>query len=216
MNHKKKYSHIIWDWNGTLLDDVHWCTQQVNRMLVKRKLKPFAHVQDYRRVFGFPIIDYYRRAGFDFAKEPFEAISAEYLSLYHANKTGRCGLHPNAEQVLQQISQQGISQVILSASEQERLLSQLGEFDIEKHFEKVLGLPNTHARSKVNIGLDYIKDNRVTAALLVGDTSHDYEVAAALGADCLLVANGHQTKETLAACGVPVLDNLVQVLEYVA
>ena len=35
----KKYSHIIWDWNGTLFNDVEWCVKTVNRMLANRNIK---------------------------------------------------------------------------------------------------------------------------------------------------------------------------------
>ena len=43
---------------------------------------------------------------------------------------------------------------------------------------------------------------------LVGDTEHDYEVARAMHADCILIANGHQSKARLQARGVPVLDDI--------
>jgi len=44
---------------------------------------------------------------------------------------------------------------------------------------------------------------------------HDYEVANALKADCILIANGHQNRDAIMKCGVPVLDDIIQVLDYV-
>ncbi len=48
--------------------------------------------------------------------------------------------------------------------------------------------------------------------LLIGDTIHDFEVAREIGADCLLIANGHQSKGRLLTCGVPVLNSLTELL----
>ena len=69
-----KYEHIIWDFNGTLLDDVWTGIVSVNKLLEDRGLPKIASVEDYRRVFRFPIIEYYRSLGFDFDKEPYEVI----------------------------------------------------------------------------------------------------------------------------------------------
>ena len=73
-----RYSHVIWDWNGTLLNDIEWCLSIVNRMLANRDLKPLGSVSEYRNVFCFPIIEYYKNVGFDFEKEPFETLAEEY------------------------------------------------------------------------------------------------------------------------------------------
>ena len=44
--------------------------------------------------------------------------------------------------------------------------------------------------------------------LLIGDTLHDAEVAAAADVDCVLVAHGHQSKERLKQSGAQVVDSL--------
>ena len=210
-----KYTHVIWDWNGTLLDDVGWCVSVINGMLKRRGLKLLKGVPDYQRAFCFPIINLYKNLGVDFDKEPFEDVAHEYIPLYHSEKTGGCKLSACAEYVLEAIHQQGISQIILSASEINNLMSQINEFDIRHYFDAILGLSDIYAKSKIEIGLDYFKDE-IKDALLVGDTEHDWETAKALGIDCLLVAIGHQSKDTLLACGAPiVLNNLAQVIEYI-
>ena len=43
--------------------------------------------------------------------------------------------------------------------------------------------------------------------LLIGDTTHDFEVARELEIDCILVSHGHQDKERLTQHGVPVFDS---------
>jgi len=219
----KKYSHIIWDWNGTLFDDVAWCISVINTMLTKRGIKPLQGVSDYLNAWDFahsyscntfPVIQYYKYIGFDFDLEPFEDLVAEYISLYHAGKSGNCGLFSGVEAVLDTARKSGIKQIILSASETGNLLSQIGEFNITGHFDEVLGLSNIYAKSKIDIGLDYMARKGIKDAILIGDTKHDHEVANALGIDCVLIPNGHQSREMLLSCGVPVLDDIADVIKY--
>jgi phosphoglycolate phosphatase len=212
---EKKYSHIIWDWNGTLFNDVEWGLKIINTMLAKRKLKILSGIPDYHKVFCFPIIQYYRNVGLSFDSESFEVLADEYISLYHSEKTGGCKLHHNAETVLTAIQKTGISQVILSASELNNLLSQIREFDIIKYFDEILGLKDIYAGGKMEIGLEYISGKKAKSVLLIGDTEHDFEVAKNMGVDCVLIAQGHQSKEKLLSCNVPVLDDISEVIGFV-
>jgi phosphoglycolate phosphatase len=212
---KKNYTNIIWDWNGTLFDDVNWSIRVINSMLAIKGIKPVNGIADYHNKFCFPIIDYYRNVGFDFEKEPFERLAKEYISLYHANLTGGCKLHDGAESMLKYSKESGIKQIILSASEISNLLDQINEFDIKHYFDEIIGISNIYAKGKIETGLDFMQRNDVKSAVLIGDTAHDYEVAKALGVDCLLIAGGHQSRETLLKCGVPVLESIAQVVDYI-
>ena len=214
MRIKQSYSHVIWDWNGTLFDDVDWCIEVINRMLSKRKLKTLQGLSEYHNVFCFPVIKYYENVGFDFTIEPFEKLSAEFISDYHSNNSGNCNLFSCVETILALVRYAGISQIILSASEISILLSQIGEFDIMDYFDEILGLSNIYAKSKIDLGLDYLARKSVSKAILIGDTIHDYEVANALGVDCVLIPNGHQSKESLRSCGASILDDISYVTQY--
>lgn len=215
MMQKKAYTHIIWDWNGTLLDDLHWCVACINTMLAKRDMATLPSVAAYHDVFCFPIAEYYQNLGFDFDAEPFDILAKEYIDLYHgAGSDAGWKLHRDAEHVLGAIQAAGLSQIILSASSQENLLAQVSSFGIQPYFEEVLGISNIFARSKVDIGLAYLAQSNVTSGLLIGDSTHDHEVSQAMGVDCLLVAQGHQSRETLLGCNVPVCESLREVLGY--
>ena len=211
-----KYNTVIWDWNGTLFDDVDWCIEVLNSMLTKRGLNTVVGVPEYHAVFCFPVIDYYRKVGFDFEQEPFEVLAAEFIEKYHSNDRNKCSLFHGVSKVLTYIKSMGIQQVILSASKMNYLEMQVGYYDIRDNFAELLGLSDFYAASKISIGLDYIKSQNTTSVLLVGDTKHDYEVAEALGIKCVLVPNGHQSRETLMSCGVPILDNITDVPAYIS
>lgn len=209
-----KYSHVFWDWNGTLLDDVDWCLGVLNGMLQKRGLPVLESVERYREVFGFPVSDYYRRVGFDFDAEPFEALAEEYMALYLGDDTGGCGLHTGAEAALGQVKEAGATQLILTASKRENLCSQMAPFAIGGYFDELLATEDIFARGKAQVGLRYVERNRIDRGVLVGDTLHDFEVAQALGLDCLLLARGHHGRTVLAGCGAPVLDGLEELWEW--
>ena len=213
---ESRYSHVIWDWNGTLLNDVAWCMTQINRMLHKRNKRILANVSEYHAVFGFPIIEYYKNVGFDFDEEPFEMLAREYIEMYHGEGSGCMALYENAECVLRAIQSLRIPQIILSASAQNNLEMQLNPFDIRLYFDEVLGISDIYAKSKLEIGTDYISRNNVQRGIMIGDTVHDFEVSQAMGIACILVTHGHQSREKLMACNVPVVDNLAEVLSYLA
>lgn len=212
---ENKYTHVIWDWNGTIYNDLEWCMVVINTMLKKRGLPLLDTKEKYHRVFCFPVINYYINAGFNFDEDPFESLAEEYISLYHSRDEEFCTLHSGAEDVFKELSAGGLRQVILSASEQSNLMRQTSRFDIGSYFDEMLGISNIYAGSKIDIGKQFMVAPPQKAAVMVGDTAHDAEVAAAIGADCVLVARGHQSRSTLLACGVPVLDDISEVPAFI-
>lgn len=206
-----KISTVIWDWNGTLLDDLHLSVRIINQLLEKRSL-PALSKDRYREVFTFPVKDYYQEIGFDFDKEPFEIPAREYIDIYNRDVSG-CGLQTGATDVLQKLQSKAVKQLILSAMEQKPLVENVKQNNIFPFFEMIRGLDNHYAASKIENGKQLIKDVAVSPehVLLIGDTIHDFEVAEAIGCQCLLVANGHQSHERLAETGCEVIDSLSHV-----
>ena len=80
-----KYTDIIWDFNGTILDDVDAGIVSVNKLLSDRGLPTIESKEEYRKVFRFPIIEYYRALGFDFEREPYEVLAPLWVSEYLKN-----------------------------------------------------------------------------------------------------------------------------------
>lgn len=210
-----KFDHIagiIWDWNGTLLNDTQLCVQTMNEMLGKRSL-PVLSIDDYKDVFSFPVKDYYQRIGFDFQVEPFEIPALEFIERYN-DQMNRCNLHQDSLHVLDYIHSIGIRQFVLSAMKQDALDNCLNHHQISHFFEYVSGLDNHYAVSKTENGHRLISDLNLDASelILIGDTIHDFEVATELGCQCVLIANGHQSREILQNTGVLVIDRINQLL----
>lgn len=202
-----RYTEIIWDWNGTLLDDKDICINIMNQILSRRALPPLSK-EKYCRVFGFPVKDYYRKIGFDFRIEPFEDISLEYISAYQ-DLCFQAKLNDGALAALENFRQAGIRQVILSATEQAFLERQVAFFGIRQYFYELLGLDNCHASGKIELARWWVANRELDFAkvILVGDTVHDYDVARAIGCDCALLSTGHQSRDRLETLDAPVFDN---------
>jgi phosphoglycolate phosphatase len=203
--------HIVWDWNGTLLADAPACVAALNRMLARRGM-PAVDEEQYRREFGFPVQDYYRKLGFDFEREDWDENAREFHENY-AECSRTAPLRPGALGALERLHALGMPMSVLSASEIGLLRHALAQRDVLRFFDRVKGLSDLYASSKLNVGRDLLADLALPpdAVLLVGDTTHDYEVARELACRCVLVTGGHQAGDRLAGCGCRVLTEVTQV-----
>jgi phosphoglycolate phosphatase len=206
-----KYKHIIWDFNGTLMDDAPLCIRVMNDMLAERGLEMMTP-EKYARIFDFPVQDYYIRAGWDPAVFPFEPLSNEFMAGYHAAKLS-CQLRDEAREVLAANHQKGLPQSVISAAQQSMVQELVAHYQIGHYFVSVRGLDNHHAAGKTDIGVAWVQELGIDPGtiLMVGDTVHDHEVAEAMGVNCVLVYSGHHAKDRLMATGVPVVDRLDQI-----
>lgn len=200
-----KYTHILWDFNGTILDDVQTGIDSVNVMLAKRGLPTLKDVSDYRSHFRFPITAYYESLGFDFENEPFSVLAPEWVALY-LEFVKNASLRDGVTEAFDAFRQAGLKQVIVSATEYNMLGEQLCALGIKNKFDDYIGLDNIHAASKTELAKAWYAENRPESAVFIGDTTHDYEVACVLGCDCILVSGGHQSREVLDKCNVCVVN----------
>ena len=208
-----KYKHILWDWNGTLLDDT-WLSVDIINQLLAKYAKPLISLETYREIFDFPVINYYSRLGFDFTQTPFKMVGAEYIHQYF-NRWRECRLRENAREALEFISHARIRQSILSAASQALIQEGVQYFCISDFFMELAGLDNNYAPGKKDIAGHLMR--RIAAdpqhILLIGDTTHDHEVAKEIGMDCILLTGGHHSVEKLRLCRVPLIDSLAQLRE---
>jgi phosphoglycolate phosphatase len=189
--------HIFWDWNGTLLDDAGICISSMNQMLDKRGM-PLLSRERYQEVFTFPVIDYYRRIGWDFEQISWDEVAFEFIDLY-LGKLDTAPLHGPALATLDYMKGKGYRQSILSAMEEQALLDSVRKKNIHRYFERIAGIGDHYAFSKIDIAVSLMNELNLDAkqVCLIGDTIHDLEVAQHLQCRCILVSGGHQSYERL-------------------
>lgn len=207
-NSRTQYRHLIWDWNGTLLDDTCLCAEIINEMLVDRGREPWS-LEAHRSAFDFPVLRFYERLGFDLEAESFEILSEVFIGRYQ-QRVGGCALHAGVEELLQTVRETGCSQSVLSASRQDHLDRLIGLHGLKDYFIGVNGIDTILAPGKTARGQQWIRELACDPrqVLMVGDTVHDAEVAAAMGCDCLLLASGAHPASKLEATQVPVFRDI--------
>lgn len=205
----EKYECIIWDWNGTLFDDVSASLRAVNEMMHTRGL-PDMTLETYREYMDTPIIKFYLRA-FMTDTVDMDAVSPEYGALY-ARFAAEIPWADTVSALLQKIKEAGIRQVILSGANTGIIRHYLEKFQITDFFDAVSGSDDLLVGEKTGrlSGLLQSLSLKGSDCLLIGDTLHDSETADTVGTDCVLISSGHQAYDALKQTGKPVFSDMAE------
>ncbi|MDZ4786589.1 MAG: HAD hydrolase-like protein [bacterium] len=194
-----KYSHIIWDWNGTIINDTPLSVRIVNEH-TRQHLGKELSFEEYRDTFRMPVKYFYESLGYDFNKHSWDDLYKYYHKEY-SSKEHLCELHDGAREILKLLNLQGKTQSILSAYPDSLLQNVLTKFNLHDLFKWKIGTPDNQESgiSKIFTGKALIKESGIdpNKAVLIGDTAHDAEVAEELGIDVIIVPNGHQSHKAL-------------------
>lgn len=201
-----RYDCVIWDWNGTLIDDMGVSLGSVNRILADRGMPPITEA-DYYDYIDTPITRFYERL-FDLEKTDVTQLLREFNVNYDALLDGG-EVRESTRRALKAAADAGVRQIVLSAFEQNKLRRMLREYGVDGCFAAVLGADNIHCGDKTDRAREYFAAEGLSPerAVVIGDTLHDAAVAKAVGCDCVLVRGGHQGDRELEASGVPLADS---------
>lgn len=179
---------VIWDWNGTLLDDTAAALNAFNRQLIERKLPPIT-LDFYRNNFSFPVKSFYTQCGIELEREDWDRLAKEYHSAYAEEAKA---LNRDSRSALEALKSRGIRQYVLSALRQDLLDRAMEEYALGGYFDAVRGVDNLDGASKLERARELVIEigEKSEDILFIGDALHDAEVAAAVGAKCLLTATG--------------------------
>jgi phosphoglycolate phosphatase len=195
----ENYDNVIWDWNGTIIDDIKQVVKTLSAQLQRHGLRAPTE-EEYRKHFKFPISEFYEILGFDLEKKNFEELSKEY-HLELEKYANEAKVFKGLEGLLSDLKEDGVKSYILSAAPQTYLDEIVEEVGLSPYFEALYGLPHGLADSKVQRGLELMADHGINPekTLLIGDTLHDLEVGKELGVKVLLIADGHQSHSRLSS-----------------
>ncbi len=205
---------VIWDFNGTLLDDAELCQDITNKHLVQFGRKPLSP-EAMQLAFCHPISKYFAAMGLTLSEAQFAQQADDFHAEYEQRR-GDYGLRAGVQELLSTLQNKGVRQVVLSAYPEKELHDVIEQFSLTPYFEALLGLPDRLAVSKVERGTSWMKSSGVTPSrtLLVGDTNHDFEAAQAMGTKSLLCPSGYQHVNHLIACGTEMVECLSELLHF--
>lgn len=207
--------YVIWDFNGTIIDDRELSLNLLNEILEKQGKNPVDE-EAYLDLFGFPIHKYYLKAGITFEKESFDDIAKWYIAKYQPFSLN-LKLHDGVVEALIILRKMGIKNICLSASLQENLEEQLKHFEIYDYFDYIIGIDNIKALGKDKVGTQFLKEHKINPqeCLYIGDTIYDYDVAKKMKVRSVLFSGGHQSKERLLKKTRIIIDNVYDIISLI-
>ncbi|MFJ8443670.1 HAD family hydrolase [Kitasatospora griseola] len=206
-------THIVWDWNGTLLSDMPAVLGASNAALSLVGVAPMT-LDEYRAQYEIPIPNFYHRL---LGRMPSRAEWLELDDAFHVKYTELfpgCGLTPGAEELLTGWTAGGRSQSLLSMYEHEQLVPVVDGFGLTRHFVRVDGRRGASGGRKAEELAGHLAalgdgvDRQRT--VLIGDAADDAQAALSQGIKSVLWTGGSHTREKLVHVGVPVVDSLAE------
>ena len=202
--------HVVWDWNGTLLDDFE-ITAEASAIMIRLAGRSDVTYDDIRASHTRPFSDFFRMlVGRDPTEDEMGASLRRYIDMYEPIKR-ELPLASDALQSLSLLRDHGIGQSILSMAPDEELNELVGLRGIRDYFRRVDGATVLGQEKKVESLRRHVDalgcvPGRVA---LVGDTVDDFLAADALGIRAVLVTTGMNARQRLLATGAPVTDTLL-------
>lgn len=209
------YKTVIFDFNGTLIDDCQLCLDILNWICEEYNLG-YVSMEKYKDIFTFPVYKYYAELGFDTSTEAFKIVGQKFHNYYNKLSYDQVKLFPYVKHILEALKDK-YTLVCLSASHIDTLTKQLKFYGIYEYFNFVVGLSDTYANSKEAVAIKFMKDNNIdgSTTLFIGDSIHDLEVANAINASCYLLSTGHTSEQRLLNETKNVLSDIKYVLDVV-
>ncbi|MDG1139730.1 MAG: HAD hydrolase-like protein [Opitutales bacterium] len=210
------YEHIIWDWNGTVIDDARLCVQILNDELLKRGL-PVINLEFYQENFSFPVNLFYKKIGLPSMGIRYEELNLVFITQYK-KYCYFCNLHADVQFVLNKLTNAGVAQSVLSAGKETDIIEFVKYFKLLHCFSTISGVRNIRASGKKEISESHRQKIRCSTdkILLIGDTVHDLEIADHLGIDCILFSNGHNSHDVLLAKTSRVINSYEKLLQFIS
>ena len=206
--------HIVWDWNGTLLDDLDIVVESLNVGTARFGVPPIDH-DGYRDHFTRPVRGFYDSLfGRAISDMEWAELNRSFHDEYHA-RVERARLTTGARETIDRVVDLGWSQSLLSMSMHDHLLEIVSSHGIADRFLSVDGIrSNTGGLKAGHLGahLDSLQKEPATV-LLIGDTPDDAMAARGVGAGIVLYDGGSHHLDALHALGAPVAATLAGALD---
>lgn len=204
-----KYTHILWDWNGTLLDDVAISVDCVNILLDSLNLER-TNLNEYYKMMDIPLYKYYENL---FKSRNYKLkyeLCTENFQKNYPKLIDNAELMSGAIEILELFKAHGTKQYIVSSFEKNYLNEYIKRFGVFDYFEAISGDDDIHCASKSQRAIDLVKNIPRKDIIYIGDSEADFVTANDIGCDCVLISKGHQPREKLEKFGCPVIDSLTE------
>jgi len=207
--------NIIFDFNGTILNDAHLC-YDIELKMVKELNLPSFSFKFYKDNFVHPVSEYYKKIGLDESKYDYSKLNEKFFNEYKKRNINEAKLFNGVIKTLKILKKDDFNLYILSATNIDLLKEQLDRLKILSYFKEVIGSSKIDSKGKTQYGKEFISSHNLNKsnALLIGDTLHDFEVANIFDIDVILFSKGHNSIKVLSSTNKKIFDNYKEIREY--
>ncbi len=186
------FRNLIFDWSGTLVDDLGPVIEATNTVLGKYNLPPLDR-ESFRRRFRLPYHEFYTEM---LPHVPLDELEAHFRPAFDAAVTPVTIL-PHAREKLDWCAALGIRTFVLTSMDTAAFERQMDAFGLRGHFEATYSSVLDKREVIHHILETHSLDPAETA--FVGDMTHDVETARHGGVSSIAVLTGYNHPEILAA-----------------
>ena len=181
--------NVIFDWSGTLVDDVSFTYRATMKVFEKIGIENIT-LEKFKEEFTLPYMDFYKKFKKDADKKIIDASFDKELNLINKSK-----LFPETKEVLNFLQQRKIKMIILSSYLQESLEREIKDDNLQNFFLDING--SVHDKTEVVLEIMQKNNFKPVETIYVGDMVHDIDTGKKAEIITVIVACGYQSKEVL-------------------
>ncbi|MFC4497714.1 HAD family hydrolase [Streptomyces ovatisporus] len=211
----RRTAHIVWDWNGTLLHDIHAVIAATNAAFAELGLPPIT-LERYRELYCVPVPRFYERLIGRLPSEREWEVMDESFHRHYWLRARDADLVEGAAELLAAQKAEGRTQSLCSLAPHDRLVPLVKTHGIADHFVRVDGATGPSGGVKgEQMARHLLALEKVEAenTVVIGDAVDDAVAAAHVGARAVLYTGGSHSRASLETAGVPVVDTLEEAIE---
>lgn len=208
--------HIIWDWNGTLFDDLHIVVASVNDSLAA--IGEALQIDDdgYRDHYRRPVRDFYDvLVARPVTDQEWDTINRVFHEAYVA-RIDQAAPNAEAHAAVAEVRNRSLTQSILSMWTDTLLGPTVAQYGLADSMLAVQGSTAAEGSIKAALLRNHLSALGLACAtrvVMVGDTFDDAAAAAEVGVGAVFYDGGSHHRAALEATGVPVADSLCHAVE---
>ncbi len=185
-------SAIIFDWSGTLVDDLPPVLDATNAVLVHAGKPPLSR-EGFRRTFRLPYTKFYEEMT---PHVPMHELEAVFRRAFKESREA-VTLLPHAREFVEYAASRRLRLFVLSSAPQDAVEEQARTFGLHGYMERIhADVPDKSAVIHELLAHHGIEPDRT---LYVGDMVHDIDTARAADIFSVAVLTGYDYAETLEA-----------------
>jgi phosphoglycolate phosphatase-like HAD superfamily hydrolase len=202
--------HVIWDWNGTLVDDLPVVVEAVNISLARIGEPPITADQ-YRDHYTRPVRRFYDGLlGRKITDSEWVSIDGVFHETY-ARTVDRVPLAVDAREAVAMVAAAGATQSILSMWWHTNLVPEVIRHGLDHIMVRVEGSSGDAGQTKAGLLKSHLESlGNPASPVLIGDATDDARAALEVGIDVILYDGGSHHEEVLRSFGVPIARSLVE------